>query len=586
MALGRSGLDTMTGIGAAEAAVARIEAVEQDAAEVADRAKATYLVRRAIKLWRRGEVTRTAKLALRATETDPSYGAAFHMLALALEKMGHLHKALVTYEQAYALDPEDSDLLVNLGLTAWGLKMYGAAADMFAQYIVRRPDSPLGYNNLGSVLCDLGDIPQAIETLRTAINRMPHEAALWNSLATVLSEQGRAEEALIFYKEAIALDPGYSRPWHNLAFALSHLGELEDSLEAYDEALARAVDANDLLEGSHSRSICLIGMGRLEEGFREYEIRNDPSFRAYVRYMVEAPQWQGEPLEGKRLLVIGEQGLGDEIMFASVLPDLQRALGRTGQLQIAVDARLVSLFQRSFPKAIVGAYEDRKSVDGDDRREFRFIPFAVGDQRPDFYVPMASALQFTRTRAEDFRKVAFLMPEPSRVAQLRTRLLALGPGPFVGICWRSMMRDIKRNKYFSPLVQWEPILRTPGVQFVNLQYGDCDQELAEICAHYEVPIHRVEGLDLKDDIDGAAALSAALDLVISAPTAAAATAASVGTETWILTAGRTWPQLGTSCYPWYRAAPVFYPQNFGDWDQLLPEVAAALTDFAARLRAA
>ena len=143
MALGRSGLDTMTGIGAAEAAVARIEAVEQDAAEVADRAKATYLVRRAIKLWRRGEVTRTAKLALRATETDPSYGAAFHMLALALEKMGHLHKALVTYEQAYALDPEDSDLLVNLGLTAWGLKMYGAAADMFAQYIVRRPDSPL-----------------------------------------------------------------------------------------------------------------------------------------------------------------------------------------------------------------------------------------------------------------------------------------------------------------------------------------------------------------------------------------------------------------------------------------------------------
>ncbi len=585
MALGRTGLDTMTGMGAADAALARMEAGEQVEAEVTDRAKATDLVRRAIKQWRRGDVARTAKLALRATEADPTYGAGFHMLALALEKMGHLHKALVTYEQAFALDPDDSDLLLNLGLTAWGLKMYTAAADMFAQYIARCPDSPLGYNNLGSVLCDLGDVPQAIEVLRAAIFRMPQQAALWNSLATVLSEQGRAEEALVFYKEAIALDPGYSRPWHNLAFALSHLGQLEDSLEAYDEALARGVDEIELLEGRHSRSICLIGMGRVEEGFRDYEVRNDPRFRDYVRYMVDAPQWQGEGLEGKRLLVIGEQGLGDEIMFASVLPDLNRALGRTGQLQIAVDSRLVPLVQRSFPKASVGAYEDRKYV-GDERREFRFIPFATDDQRPDFYVPMASAVPFIRKQIEDFPKLAFLMPEPARVAQLRARLLGFGPGPFVGICWRSMMQDIKRKKYFSALAQWEPILRTPGVQFVNLQYGDCDAELDEVCARYAIPIHRIEGLDLKNDIDGTAALSAALDLVISAPTAAAAIAASVGTETWILTAGRTWPQLGTSCYPWYRAAPVFHPQNFGDWDQLLPDVAATLSGYAARLRAA
>ncbi|MDE2466100.1 MAG: tetratricopeptide repeat protein [Alphaproteobacteria bacterium] len=586
MAFGRSGLDITAGMGAGEAVLARIETSEEEATAAADRLKSADLVRRAIKLWRRGEVVRAAQLALRATEADPNHGAAFHMLALALEKMGHLHKALVTYERAFALDPEDADLLLNLGLTAWGLKMHAAAADMFRQYIEKRPDSPLGYNNLGSVLCDLGDANTAIEILRTAIYRMPQEAVLWNSLATVLSEQGRAEEALIFYKEAIALDPGYSRPWHNLAFALSHLGRLEESLEAYDEALARAVDLVDLREGRHSRSICLIGMGRLDEGFREYEIRNDPSFRSYVRYMVDAPTWQGEALDGKRLLVIGEQGLGDEIMFASVLPDLYRAVGRRGQLMIAVDPRLVSLVQRSFPKAIVGGYEDRRFVDGEDRKEFRYIPFATADQRPDYYIPMASALQFTRTRIEDFPKASFLTPEPARVAQLRARLLSLGTGPFVGICWRSMLQDVKRNKYFSALEQWVPILRTQGVEFVNLQYGACEDELTEVCARHKVTVHRLQGLDLKSDIDGAAALSAALDLVISAPTAAAATAASVGTETWILTAGRTWPQLGTPCYPWYRAAPVFHPRNFADWDQLLPEVAAALSGFAARLSAA
>ena len=88
---------------------------------------------------------------------------------------------------------------------------------------------------------------------------------------------------------------------------------------------------------------------------------------------------------------------------------------------------------------------------------------------------------------------------------------------------------------------------------------------------YGVTIHQIEGLDLQDDIDGAAALSAALDLVLSAPTAAAATAASVGAEVWFLTAGRTWPQLGTDEYPWYARHRVLSPEKFGDWAALMPQ---------------
>jgi hypothetical protein len=92
----------------------------------------------------------------------------------------------------------------------------------------------------------------------------------------------------------------------------------------------------------------------------------------------------------------------------------------------------------------------------------------------------------------------------------------------------------------------------------------------------------MEGLDLRDDIDGAAALSAALDLVLSAPTAAAATAASVGTDVWFITAGRAWPQLGTEEYPWYAKTRVLWPERFGDWGNLMPRVAAELANFAAK----
>jgi len=355
---------------------------------------------------------------------------------------------------------------------------------------------------------------------------------------------------------------------------------LEEALAAYDGALERVTDPGERVEGLHSRSICLIGMGRLEEGWREYEIRRDTHFRAYVNQMLKAPYWQGENLDGKRILVIGEQGLGDEFMFANALPDLIRAVGANGKVQIAVDPRLVPLFQRSFPDAQVGSYDDRKLVHRDGDKELRFIPWATANGEPDYQVLMGSLLQYFRKRLQDFPREAFLVPDAARVEQYRAQLAALGSGPFAGICWRSMMMTGKRGKYYSALDEWAPILKTPGITFINVQYGDCADELARAQEMHGMKIHSIEGLDLKQDIEGAAALSAALDLVISAPTAAAATAGSVGTETWFLTAGRTWPQLGTDEFPWYRATKVLSPEKFGDWASLMPKVAQRLADFA------
>jgi tetratricopeptide (TPR) repeat protein len=573
-------IKSLAGMDAKLEALDKLEALAEEVDAALARRKSNGLVRRAVKTWRRGDIVRSGQLALEATNVDDTNAKAFHVLAMALERMGHLHKALVTYERALTLDPDDPELLIDLGMTAWNLKMKDGAVKMFEMYIGARPDSPLGYNNLGTVQSDLGKPTTAIETLRSAIYRMPNESILWNSLATVLAEDGRVEESLVFYNEAIRLDPSYGRPYHNLGYAYSHLGRLPEALEAYDAALAHITDPAELIETKHSRSICLIGMGRLEEGFREYEIRNHERFRAYIHHMVKAPLWKGEPLEGKRILITGEQGLGDEFMFANTLPDLQRAVGPHGKLQIAVDRRLVPLFRRSFPEADLGSCDDRMLVDQNGKKELRFIPFAVEKGEPDFYAPMATPLHVLRKRLEDFPHQAFLKPDPARTAQFRALLEAGGAGPYVGICWRSMMLDAKRAKYYGALDMWGPILKTPGVRFVNIQYGKCGDELARARALHGVEVQVIDGLDLTNDIDGAAALSAALDLVISAPTAAAACAASVGTEVWFLTAGRTWPQLGTDEYPWYRKSHVFSPEKFGDWGELMPQVAERLAAFA------
>jgi tetratricopeptide (TPR) repeat protein len=572
-------IDALSGVDARMQALDKLEVLVGEVVREKARHRSNILLKRGIRAWRKGDIIKAGQWALKATEADSDNPKAFHVLAMALERMGHQHKSLVTYERAFELDPEDPELLINLGLTAWNLKLTEGAAKMFQLYIAACPDSPLGYNNLGSVQCDLGHPEDGIETLRAALFRMPGEAILWNSLATILAEQGRADESLVFYNEAARLEPGFARAYHNLGYAYQHLGQLEEALLNYDKALEHAVDPSERLETSHSRSICLIGAGKLEEGFAAYEIRHDQRFRAYLHHMIDAPRWQGEDLNGKKILVSGEQGLGDEFMFANILPDLQDAVGETGKLQVCVDPRLVPLFQRSFPRAEVGTYDDRTLIDSDGNKALRLVPFASKENKPDFWAPMGSALQYYRKSLADFRHEAFLVPDAARVEEFRGKLAAL-PGKKVGLCWRSMMLGAKRAKYFSPIDHWGPILKTPGITFVNLQYGNCAEEIAHAEEKFGVTIHQIEGLDLKADIDGSAALCAALDLVLSAPTAAAATAASVGAEVWFLTAGRTWPQLGTEEYPWYAKTRVLSPKKFADWNTLMPDVADELEVFA------
>jgi len=428
------------------------------------------------------------------------------------------------------------------------------------------------------VLRDKGDIDGAIEVVRGAIYRIPDQPMLWNTLATVLSQDGRVEEGIVFYEEALRLDPKFARVWHNLGYSYVHLGRCEEALAAYNSALALSVNHHERIEALHSRSICMMAMGKLEDGFREYEVRNHREFRAFVLHHTKAPRWNGEPLEGKRLLMVGEQGLGDEVMFANVLPDLARQLGETGKLQVAVDPRLIPIFKRSFPSAEIGGYEHRK-VDG---LEVRICPWALKDGGPDYHASMGTPLHILRKSISDFPKQKYLEADAAKTATFRSRLEAIGPGPYVGICWRSMVLGSKRRKYFSAIEGWGPLLSTPGVTFVNLQYGEVSAELELVRDKFGVTIHNFTDLNLKNDLDGAAALTAACDLVLSAPTAAAAMAGALGKELWFLVAAPVWPQLGTDHYPWYANSRVISCEKFADWHTLMPKVRDELERFAAR----
>ena len=421
---------------------------------------------------------------------------------------------------------------------------------------------------------DQGRFDEAIEVLRPAIKRRPHNPMLWNTLGTVLAEQGDPAGAQAFFDEALRIDSGFAKARYNRGNSRLALGDLGQALTDCDAALAQTSAADERAMMLMARSTIQIARGEITQGWKDYEARLDPLFAASTHFLVDAPRWTpGADLAGKRLLLMGEQGLGDEVLFANIIPDLIERLGPDGKLTVAVETRLVPLFQRAFPAADVGAHVTAM-IENRARRAAPFVDLSL----IDLWAPMASLLIDLRPTVESFpARTGFLTADPARVAHWKG-VLRDAPGGFkLGLLWKSLKLDGARHRYFSPFDAWAPVLRTPGVSLINLQYGDCAAELAAAKAA-GIEIWTPPGIDLKQELDDVTALSCALDLTVGFANATTNLAAAAGAPTWFVSTPGAWPRLGTGRYPWYPQARVFMPPGFGQWDAVMNDVAAALSE--------
>jgi hypothetical protein len=278
------------------------------------------------------------------------------------------------------------------------------------------------------------------------------------------------------------------------------------------------------------------------------------------------PRWDGQDdLRGKTLLVWMEQGLGDHLVWAGMLPDL---IDRGAHLVVECEHRLVSLLQRSFPTVEVVAQTG---------------PPHARLQQPDidYQIPAGSLPRHLRPTLAHFpNRAGYLTPDPDRVARWEERIAELGDGPKVGVSWRSLKYKGVRAMDCMSLSQWGPILTAPGIHWVNLQCGWTEDEMREIGDRFDCRLHLWQGLDLKDDIDELAALTTNLDLVVSAFTVTAQLAGALGVRSWVLPhlGNQSWFSLGTSppyC-PWHRSIRFFPCGAHEPWDRAINEVATAL----------
>ncbi len=558
-----------------------------------------------------GRLEAAAESFRRALAIAPDLAEAHVNLGVVLHDQGQLEDAVLHCRKAIALNPKDAAVrdsyakaLCELGLLHKKQKRYPQAMENFLAAIECRPDDAVIRNNLGNALIEADRPAEAEAQLRRAAAIAPGMAEIHYNLGNALGAQDKIEEAATAYETAISLRGDFLKPRINLGSVLQRIGNFDRALQAYEGAAAvdptsaealsgkgvvlqalgrddeglesfqRAVELKpDLAEGHRNAALALLMRGDFAAGWKAYEWRwrCDGSSAGWRNFPY--PQWQGEAATdpGKRtILVWGEQGVGDKVLYAGMIPDL---LERGYTVVMETEPRLVGLFERSFPG--VRAVAKRNPPDA-----------ATARSDIGWHTPLASLGRWLRPDAASFpRRNSYLTADRARVERLRVFLeaQAVGKRLRVGISWVSRAPKIGRHKTLD-LVQWAPILRQPGIQFVDLQYGDTAAERAAVEAELGVTIAHVPDLDLREDIDGVAALATACDLVISVTNTTAHLAAALGRPTWVLvpaSAGNLWYWMrGATQSPWYPTATIFRQTALGQWQDVLAQIEGRLKAFS------
>jgi tetratricopeptide (TPR) repeat protein len=422
------------------------------------------------------------------------------------------------------------------------------------------------YNDKGVLLGALHRYPEALQAYDAARALNPDSGEIRNNLGTALRALGRSAEALAHYEYALEVLAERDPIQLNAAAVLDDLGRTDEALARLDAFIAKHpdhVDAHD------NKAITLLSAGRLAEGWREFPWRlRQPT--ANVRYdSFPVPRWDGESLAGQSVLIWTEQGIGDEIMTASMIPD---ALAAAGHVTVLCSERLVPLFRRSFPAARVAVRAEP-------------LPAFVTDGSIAYQLSQSELGRLFRPDLAAFPgRRRFLEADGARTAALRARYLERAPDRrLVGLSWRSPKNPRIGVLKSMELLDWAPILRVPGLTFVNLQYGDCAAEFAQAARELGVEIIDDAEIDPLRDMDGFAAQVAALDLVVSVSNTTVHTAGALGVPTLALIAegrGRIWYWFRdrAEC-AWYPSVRLLRQRAAADWTPVIAAAAEAVAQF-------
>jgi hypothetical protein len=421
--------------------------------------------------------------------------------------------------------------------------------------------SPELCNLAGVCAAAIGNFAVAEDYYRRAIALSGGHAQVYSNYANLLAKRGCAEEAERLYRLAIAQDPVAPVTHSNLGVLLADCGREDEAEQCFRQALALNPDYP---LARMNLAQLLLSQGRLAEGWLHHEARYDPRLPSPDAGMprLPFPQWNGEPLAGKSVLICPEQGMGDAIQFCRYVPMLKER-----------GAARITLACRPALKLLLETLEGVDSVIGAD------APLDAIEPHDYWAFPLSLPLHF-KTRLDDIpSRIPYLRALPERMNCWASRIPAHGLR--VGVVWKGNSgyeNDAQRSlPHLSALA---PLWPLDGVNFVSLQKGSGEEEARDYAEHI---VHL--GSEIEDFAD-VAAIVQQLDLVICIDTAFAHVAGALGKPCWVmLPAYKTdwrWLRLRTDT-PWYPGSMRLFRQAVqGDWKQVVGDIKSALTQWRQR----
>lgn len=505
----------------------------------------------------------------RLDEATASFERAAALAPAAFEahlNLGNIHteqgrhdRAAACYEKAADLRPEDVDVRLALGDALMELGRAEDAVAAFTAATVIAPGFARAHLNLGVALKRAGRAEEAIAAYHRALQIDPLSSAALLNLGNAQRDLARLEEAEASFRAAIAARPDFVEAHANLGWILGETGRFDEAFACY----ATAIDLNpDYLDAHNNLALLQLLTGDFARGWRNFEWRlviearqNAPLFRG--------PRWTGEALTGQRLAISAEQGIGDEIMFASLFPDLPHD---AREIVIECDDRLLPLYRRSFPAL---------SFIGRSVRQAQ----PASDPAADYQIPLGSLGMILRPAVDAFpRRGAYLRADAARSQALQNRYREWSGGrPVIGISWHSANSPLSAKKS-TRLSDWLPILSNADYAFLSLQYGDVRAELEGFHAATGIRIFRDDDIDPFKDMDGFAAQIEALDAVVSISNATVHMAGALGKPVLLMlpfVPDWRW-QLQRSDSLWYSSLRLFRQETLGDWRPVIQRAAREL----------
>lgn len=474
----------------------------------------------------------------------------------ALHELGQWEAALDCYDSALAGNPDHGGCWLGKTRALVSLRRFEAGLSATSSLLRLLPEHAPAWCLRGLCLSGIEKHEEALEAFRRALARDAKHAKSWCGQGQALDILDKAKEAEHSYRRAVELEENYADAWINLGVCLQGQDKHDEALAALSHALTLApADA----WGRWNLGLALLRQHRYTQAWPHFESRWEVPDLDLKPTPSTRPAWTGGAAQ-QPLLLWGEQGIGDQILYASILPELA---GLPQKKYVALDKRLLPLFGRSMPG-------------------FEFVDLATVSDALGFaeQLPLGSLPRLFRHDLASFASARhpYLQADVGRSTEMRHKIAREGQ-LVCGVSWSSSRKSIGRHKSLS-LEQMLAPLASPRLHFVDLQYGDTTAERQALQQAHGIEVQHLDEVDNFHDIDGLAALIQACDVVITTSNSTAHLAGALGKTTLLLLpSGKGqlwyWAEINGTI-PWYPSIQTFRQKETGNWQHPLEAIKAAL----------